>query len=343
MTGALLLAAWAASVSLVAERSTGRVAVLQGEVVEVWSAGLERQEATLPAPPGRVRLLEFIGGVVAYAFAMPDDGSPARAVVRVEDGIEQLIWPNAGIGERFPGLAARLTADGAGLFQYLHLDTVLREELGLPEDIPEGAGTVATYRFADERVWAIAAADFATAVALAPGDALVATTDGGLLRFRAGAGLLWRRPGNGTILNLLDVEHGQGLLVVGSERGIEVVAVESGERRGEWSRDRIVDAKLLADGRLVAATGGGEVLLVTLAGERPAAAAPLGGLAGGSGHPGLLPCPAEGRPLACLHPTPSGAFLLSSTGWRFLPLPALAKEGQQAPGARPATAAPPSR
>ncbi|MEP0774419.1 MAG: hypothetical protein HRF46_08660 [Acidobacteriota bacterium] len=343
MSFIFVLAVLATTAPVAVERTSGRVAVVRGETVEVFGADLERREAVLPAPAGEVELLEFISGVVTYAFAMPRSGSPARAAVGVEDGIERLIWPNVGIGERFPGLTARLSADGAGLFEFLRLDDALREELGLPEDIPDGAGTVATYRFADERVWAIAAADFADAVALAPGDALVATSDGGLLRFRTGAGLLWRRPGQGKPLTMLDVEPAQGLAVVGGDGGLEVVAVDSGQRRGEWRRDGIVDARLLADGRLVAATGVGEVLLVTLTEGRPPAVSRLENLDSDSGRPPGGPCPGQARPLACVHPAPGGVIVPAGAGWHLLPLPGQGHGGQPPPRVSPAAAAPPSR
>ncbi len=343
MSFIFVLAVLATTAPVAVERTSGRVAVVRGETVEVLGADLERREAVLPAPAGEVELLEFISGVVTYAFAMPRSGSSARAAVEVESGIEKLIWPNVGIGERFPGLTARLSADGAGLFEFLRLDDALREELGLPEDIPDGAGTVATYRFADERVWAIAAADFADAVALAPGDALVATSDGGLLRFRSGAGLLWRRPGQGKPLTLLDFEPVQGLALVGGDGGLEVVAVDSGQGRGEWRRDGIADARLLADGRLVAATGLGELLLVTLAGGRPPAVSPLQNSDSESGPPPGGLCSGRARPLACVHPAPGGVLVPAPAGWHLLPLSGPAYRGQHPPRVTPAAAAPPSR
>ncbi len=320
MLVSVLLAAMAAAPHGVAvERATGRVGVWRGGEITILAADLRHAVAAVPAPPGPVELMEFAGGVVTYAFALPEDGSPARAAVGVGDGIERLIWPNSGIGERFPSHGARLTADGQGIFEFAALDARLRSQLGLGEDIPDGAGTVVTYRFADEQVWAIAAADFAGAMALSPADALVVTAGGDLMRYRSPVGVVWRQRGEEGRRIIQDVDPANGIAVVSGERGVETVAVDSGESRGSWPRGGVNGARLLADGRLLASTQDGEVWVVTL-GSRGATAVPLAQLTGGEWPSGAAPCSPRSGPLACLHPAPGGVIVPAGAGWRLLPL-----------------------
>lgn len=326
LTVVLLLAVVTAPVSMAVERTTGRLAVGRSGEVAVVAADLRQTVATLPVPPGSVELLNFAGGVVTYAFVLPEDGSLARAAVGVEDGLERLIWPNRGIGERFPTVNARLTVDGQGIFEFLPLAAQLRAELELGEDIPDDAGTVVTYRFADERVWAIAAADFGGAVALSPGDALVVTKDGGLLRYRSPGGVVWRRGGEGQRRVIIDVDPRGGLAVLAGERTVEVVEVSSGEQRGVWQRSGVVAAKALADGRLLASTQDGEVWVVTLA-SAGATAVRLAQLVGGEWPDGVTRCSSPAGPLACLHPAPGGVVVAGESGWRLLPLSASAGRG----------------
>lgn len=337
---AVLLGILAASAPVAVERTTGRMVVARGGAVEVWGADLIRVVATLPAPPGEVDVLQFAGGVVTYAFTLPEDGSPARAAVGVEDGVERLIWPNSGVGERFPGLAARLTADGQGVFEFLALDSRLRSELGVGEDIPDGAGTVVTYRFADERVWAIAAADFAGALALSAGDALVVTADGGVLRYRSSAGPAWRRPGDGSRREILDVDLAQGVVLLGSEHGLELVTADLGERRGAWAQPGLVDARVLSNGRLLAATKAGDVLMVSLPEQGAGSAESFPHLAGEGWQAGTAPCCGGSGPLACLHPVPGGVVAPTAAGWRLVPLAGPASGGGGGPPGRPTGGAP---
>jgi hypothetical protein len=334
---ALLAAVAAAPPAVAVERASGRVAVGRPGEVLVLADDLHRPVAALPAPPGLVELVEFVGGVVVYDFLLPEDGSPGRAAVGVEDGRERLIWPNRGIGEIFPSRHARLTSDGQGIWEYLRLEARLREELGLADDIPDGAGTVVTYRFADERVWAIAAADFAGAVALAPGDALVVTSGGELLRYRALQGVVWRRAGEGEPAVISDVDLDMGAAVLVGQRAVEVVGVAGGESQGSWRRSGVAGARLLADGRLLAATQEGEVWVVTVA-AGAARALPFAQLAGGQWPANAVPCRQGSGPLACLHPAPGGVVVPGDGGWRLLPLPDSAGQGSAPPGRWPGDA-----
>ncbi len=325
----LLLAALAAvSPAVAVERATGRVAMARGSEVVVLAADLRHPVAALPAPPGSVEVVEFMNGVLVYEFTLPEDGSPARVAVGVEDGRERLIWPNSGIGEAFPSLGARLTADGHGIYEFLPLAGQLRGELGLDVHIPDGAGTVVTYRFADEQVWAIAAADFAGGVALAPGDALLVTTKGEVLRYRSTHGVVWRRPGQGEPAVISDVDLSTGAAALAGEGGVEVVGVAAGESRGSWRRSGVTAARLLGDGRLLAATQGGQVWAVTLA---SGAAVRLAQLVGGE-WPGSVMggCPGSG-PLACLHPAPGGVIVPADGGWQLWPLPPSTGQGAAPP------------
>lgn len=334
LSAVLLLGLVTSPASLTVERATGRVAVWHDGEITVVTADLRRTVATLPAPPGSVELLDFAGGVVTYAFVLPEDGSPARAAVGVEDGLERLIWPNRGIGERFPTVNARLTVDGQGLHEFLPLEARLRAELGLSEEIPDGAGTVVIYRFADERVWAIASADFVGAVALSPGDALVVTRDGGLLRYRSPDGVVWQSAGEGQRRVIADVDPRGELAVLVGEHAVEVVEVSSGERRGVWQCSGVVAAKALADGRLLAGTQDGEVWVVTLA-STGATAVRLAQLADGEWRDGVALCSSPAGPLACLHPVPGGVVVSAGSGGRLLPLSVSAGRGGVAIQDRP--------
>mgnify|MGYP000399366096 CR=1 FL=1 len=333
----LLVALATAPPGVAVERATGRVAMARGSEVVVLAADLRQPVAALPPPPGSVELVEFVGGVLVYEFTLPEEGSPARVAVGVEDGRERLIWPNRGIGEAFPSLSARLTADGQGIYEFLPLAGQLRGELGVDGDIPDGAGTVVTYRFADERVWAIAAADFAAAVALAPGDALLVTTKGEVLRYRSTHGVVWRRPGQGEPAVISDVDLGKGAAVLVGRRGVEVVGVDSGESRGSWHRSGVAAVRLLGDGRLLAATSDGQAWVVTL-GSDDSTAVPFARLAGGQWPGNALPCRQGSGPLACLHPAAGGVVVLADGDWRLLPLPESSGQSVAPPGRWPGDA-----
>lgn len=319
LAGVLLALTWASS-NVAVERVTGRVALVRDGSMEVFAESSDTPIARWPIPVREVHLEGFAGDVVAFSFRLPGEHSPLRAAVGAEDGVARLIWPNPGIGTAFPGQSARLTSDGRGIQEFLPLDAGLREELGLAEEIPDGAGVVVTYAFADERVWALAAADFVQAEALSPGDALLVTASGDVLRARVGEGVLWRSPSVAAGRRLTDVDLQGGATAVVDGRGVEVLSLTGGRPLGSWRRAAVREAKLLGGGRLLVATGAGEVLVVALVEAEAEGVRPWGRALGVGEGGAASPCPASADPLACLHPVPGGVVLVTPGGWRRLTL-----------------------
>ena len=252
--------------SVAVEAGTGRLAIAAVGRIAVYAGYTAGAPATsFEAPDGPLDLLEFRTGKLVYRFVMPETNVESFACVFAEDGRELVVFPNDGIGATFPTAGARLTRDGKGLYQVLRLDEATRAELGIPGDVPDGAGVIATYRFAGEKVAARFSADFDDAVALTPADLLITVRRGGLLRYRAADGVLWRleagRPGPWRILDVdaagrvaLVLEDG-ALVGRAVADGVELWRLDLGSPGRGWdevgaSRPlAIVDARLLSGGR----------------------------------------------------------------------------------------------
>jgi hypothetical protein len=277
--------------SVAVEAGTGRVAIAhRGRIAIYESFTAGGPAATFDAPDGPLDLLEFRAGKLLYRFVMPETGAESFACVLAEDGREMVVFPNDGIGAAFPTAAARLTLDGKGLYQTLGLDDVARAELGIPADVPDGAGVIATYRFAGEKVAARFSADFDTGLALTAGDLLITLRRGGLLRYRAGEGVAWRLDADQKeTWRILDVDPAARVAVVlegtaalvgrAVTDGVELWRLDLGEPGPAWNGITasrpvpIVDARVLRDGRVLLLGRARPFLTVF----DPALAAPVGG------------------------------------------------------------------
>jgi hypothetical protein len=280
MSGVLLLVLLAApppapgvTASVAVEAGTGRVAIAGAGRIAVYEGfTASAPTATFDAPDGPLDLLEFRGGKLIYRFIMPETKAESFACVLAEDGRELVVFPNDGIGAAFPTAGARLTLDGKGLYQNLTLDGVSRAELGIPGDVPDGAGVIATYRFAGEKVAARFSEDFDGGRALAAGDLLIALRRGGLLRYRSGEGVVWRldaeRPGPWRILDVepagrvaVVLEGAAALVGLAVADGVELWRLDLGAPGPAWDAVTpgrplpVVDARLLRDGGARARSG----------------------------------------------------------------------------------------
>ena len=255
--------------SVAVEAGTGRLAIAgSGRIAVYDSVTAASPAATFGAPDGPLDLLEFRAGKLVYRFVMPETGSESFACVLAEDGREVVVFPNDGIGAAFPTAGARLTLDGKALYQTLRLDAGSREEFGIPGDVPDGAGVIATYRFAGEKVAARFSEDFDAGWALAAGDLLITLRRGGLLRYRAGEGVAWRldaqRKETWRILDVdpagrvaVVLEGGTALAGRAVADGVELWRLDLGQPGPGWdgvtaSRPlSVVDARVLRDGRIL--------------------------------------------------------------------------------------------
>lgn len=262
-----------APTSVAVERSSGRLAVCRAGKLEIYPDATSAEPlATFDVPSVATRLLEFRGGTVAYAFTLAGEKTEQYLAVGV-DGYERLLWPNDGIGETFPTATSRLTLDGKGLVDTLVLGPKVRAELGVPGSEADGSGVVVTYSFAGERMLIRFSESFHHAIALTPDDLVIALRDGGVLRYRSGAGKLWEKtkvtPGPARIV---DADPAAGTALLLDAKG-ELVALDlaSGAVRWRWSASTAGDAP--ADGRLM--RDGGAVVLVAGARGRLAVLDPV--------------------------------------------------------------------
>ncbi|HPC82138.1 MAG TPA: hypothetical protein P5234_01580 [Thermoanaerobaculaceae bacterium] len=224
-----------AATTVVVNRADGRVAAVVGAkllLLDSLTSDLVTRDYELPGREQAVR--EFRGNTVVYSTRSVAD-MPFVLVALHVDGRERLAWPNEGLSELFPTERSRLTLDGRGLYGELVLDRAVREYFELPEDIPLGAGVAATYRFAGEKMSARASEVFRQVVGLTPDDMLIALRDGGVLRYKAGEGVVWRQDIPGEPWRLVDVDDRGGQLL-GLEAGtvLRCLSLDRGELRWEW-------------------------------------------------------------------------------------------------------------
>ncbi|MBZ5589941.1 MAG: hypothetical protein LAO05_15400 [Acidobacteriia bacterium] len=247
--------------SVAINRADGRVAVLQGATLSIYSAiGAEAPSAAFEIPGSDPAVLEFRGNQVLYATHGVNNMPVVLVAVSVE-GRERLAWPNPGISDLFPTEASRLTLDGKGVYGFLPLDPPARAFFGLPNEIPLGAGVAATYRFAGEKLLARGSEAFAAVVALSPDDMVLALRGGGLMRYRSPGGVAWKREGRGGDWRVADVDPSAGLVVTIDGQGAAVgTDLEKGEPRWRCTTagTPIRDAQTMLDGRLLTLTGGDE-------------------------------------------------------------------------------------
>lgn len=225
-----------ADTAVVVHRTSGRVAVSSGGrllVFERFGVPTPLLELDLPGIGGTVR--ELAGANLVYSTTGLDT-QPLTYVAITVAGVERLAWPNEGLSERFPTQTSRLTVDGKGLYDRLVLDSAIREYFELPEDIPDGAGVIATFRFAGEKMAARASEDFGAALGLAPDDVLVVHRRGGVLRYRSGQGVAWQLgKESGGEWRLLDASLDAGTALALDGRGALVaIDLEPGTERWRW-------------------------------------------------------------------------------------------------------------
>ncbi len=300
-----------AGTSVVVNRTNGKVAVsTEGRllVFDRFGAATPSLEAELPGVGAAVR--EFAGSNLVYSTTGINEGELTKVAI-TDQGMERLAWPNEGLSERFPTESSRLTLDGKGLFDRLVLDDEVRAYFELGEEIPTGAGVLATFRFAGEKMAARASEAFAAVLALTPDDLLVVNRRGGLMRYQAGHGVTWKlEEGSAGEWQLLDAlpERKAGLALDG--RGALVaVDLEQGQVIWQWEpwaheqeldawlggtapqpqaagspsprptatplphlAARVVDARFLGDGRVLVLGKRGETFLGVLDGSKGALA-----------------------------------------------------------------------
>lgn len=225
-----------AATTVVVNRADGRVAAVVGArliLQDSLASDVVTKEYELPGREQAVR--EFRANTLVYSTRSVED-MPFVLVALHVDGRERLAWPNEGLSELFPTERSRLTLDGRGLYGELVLDGAVREYFELPDDIPLGAGVAATYRFAGEKMSARASEVFRQVVALTPDDMLIALKDGGVLRYRAGDGVLWKQDIPGEPWRLADVDDKGGqLLGIDGGKVLRCLSLDRGELRWEWS------------------------------------------------------------------------------------------------------------
>lgn len=225
-----------AATTVVVNRADGRVAAVVGaKLLLLDSLASETVAHTFDLPGRDQAVREFRGNTIVYATSAVED-MPFVLVALSTDGRERLAWPNEGLSELFPTETSRLTLDGRGLYGELVLDGAVREYFELARDIPIGAGVAATYRFAGEKMSARASDMFRQVVAFTPDDMLIAVKDGGVLRYKAGDGVLWKQDIPGEPWRLVDVDDKGGqLLGLEGGRVLRCLATDRGDRRWEWS------------------------------------------------------------------------------------------------------------
>ena len=166
------------------------------------------------------------------------------------------------------------------MYGFLPLDAPAREYFGLPGDIPTGAGVAVTFRFAGEKLLARGSAAFAGVVALSPDDLLLTLGGGGLMRYRSPGGVAWKREASGGAWRIADVDLAGGVVAaIDGEGAVVGTGTEGGDPRFRCvvPGARVLDARLLRDGRLLALLAGQERRTAILdaatmkpAGEQPA-------------------------------------------------------------------------
>jgi hypothetical protein len=255
-----------AATSVAVNRKDGRIAVLAGGKLEVLgTTGARVSSVDIPGRDPRV--LQFCGGNIFYVTHDVSNLAEAFVVITV-DGRERLAWPNEGLAPFFPSKTSRLTLDGRGVYGFLPLDPPVRQFFGLPESIPPGAGVVATYRFAGEKMAARGSEMFAGAVALSPDDILLTVKGGGLLRYRSPGGVAWKHESSGGTWKLADVDPGLGVALV-IDVGGAVLAIDLEHGNVKWQvpaggGPRVRDAMLLPGGKVLVYVGGREKPLAIL-------------------------------------------------------------------------------
>lgn len=214
-------------------RATGKIAVCSGGTLDVW----DRLDAASPAVrvdvTGSRPAVVEFRGNTIHLVAHEVQGLAQVHIALHVDGRERLAWPNDGISAVFPGELSRLTLDGRGVAGALVLDPAVRSAFGLAGDIPDGAGVAASYRFAGERLIGRGSELFREVLALAPDDMLIALRDGGMLRYGP-SGVAWRLDEPGTV-PWRPTDSADGLVVAVTGRGeLVALSLDGGAVKWRW-------------------------------------------------------------------------------------------------------------
>jgi hypothetical protein len=231
-----------ADTTVAVNRLDGRIAVLRGDHLDL----LDRVTATKPTAsigiPGRQPAVqEFCGNTILYVTHEVRGLATAYVAISAT-GREWLAWPNEGLSELFPIDTSRLTLDGKGVFDTLTLGPKVREYFGLPDSIPDGAGVVATFRFAGEKMAARGSTAFGPVVALTPDDMLIALRGGGVMRYRSPGGVLWKHEGAGGTWRIADAEGAGLALVLDGEGALVALDLDAGKERFRWDPSKQASA-----------------------------------------------------------------------------------------------------
>jgi len=230
---------FASASSLSVEPSTGQVAFIRDGQLLVWD-GL-RERLVLP----KVDPFAVVGGFVGehIRLELGDEGGPFEARVVHVEGKELLRLTsedvNAGLGPE-----ARLSANGAVVWERREVDARLRRQLQLDPKAPDGATVVVTRDLRSGRKEVhtfLAGAQRAAALPVA--DLLVVSADDAIMTLWGGAvlrtsnrAIAWQLPGNGgRPWRLFDVHLRSGLAALGDEKGnIRLVRLADGAEQAAW-------------------------------------------------------------------------------------------------------------
>ena len=225
--------------SLSVDPSTGQVAFIRDGQLLVWD-GL-RERLVLP----KVDPFAVVGGFVGehIRLELGDEGGPFEARVVHVEGKELLRLTsedvNAGLGPE-----ARLSANGAVVWERREVDARLRRQLQLDPKAPDGATVVVTRDLRSGRKEVhtfLAGAQRAAALPVA--DLLVVSADDAIMTLWGGAvlrtsnrAIAWQLPGNGgRPWRLFDVHLRSGLAALGDEKGnIRLVRLADGAEQAAW-------------------------------------------------------------------------------------------------------------
>ena len=231
-----------AGTTVAVNRADGRLAVLHGDRLDIYASGETRTPTTTVGIPGRAPLVrEFRGNTLLYE-THEVRGLATAYVALSADGRERLAWPNAGLSELFPAETTELTLDGRGVFDNLTLAARVRDYFELPASIPDGAGVVATFRFAGEKMAARGSETFASGTALGPDDLLITLKPGGVMRYRAPGGVVWKHEAAGGTWRVADAQGAGLAIVIDGEGSVLALDLDTGKERLRWGPERQASA-----------------------------------------------------------------------------------------------------
>ncbi len=225
--------------SLTVDPSTGQVAFIRDGQLLVWD-GL-RERLVLP----KVDPFAAVGGFVGehIRLELGDEGGPFEARVVHVTGKEVLRLTSEDVQTGL-GPGARLSANGAVVWERREVDARLRRQLQLDPKAPDGATVVVTrdlrsgrkevhtFLAGAQRAAALPVADLSVVSA----DDAIMTLWGGAVVRTSNRAIAWQLPGNGgRPWRLFDVHLRSGLAALGDEKGnIRLVRLADGAEQAAW-------------------------------------------------------------------------------------------------------------